>query len=124
MADHGRCALIRCRRNARGGGVAELVTLARVEDVPPGAIYEAELDGRSLLVVNVEGDLRVIDALCTHLDGPLSLGGLEGYTISCPWHGSCFDVRDGSVANRPAKTALGTYEVTVEDGEIRVTRPE
>ncbi len=104
--------------------MSELVRLATVEEVPPGAIYEAELDGRSLLVVNIEGDLRVIDALCTHLDGPLSQGGLDGYTISCPWHGSCFDVRDGAVVNRPAKTPLGTYEVAVEDGEIRVARPD
>lgn len=104
--------------------MAEFVTVASVADVPPGAIYEAELDGRSLLVVNVDGELRVIDALCTHLDGPLSQGELDGYTIKCPWHGSCFDVRDGSVANRPAKTSLGTYEVTIENGEIRVARPE
>jgi len=103
--------------------VSELVTLATVQDVPPGAIYEAELNGRSLLIVNVEGELRVIDALCTHLDGPLSQGSLAGYTISCPWHGSCFDVRDGAVANRPAKTPLGTYEVTVDGDAIRVARP-
>ena len=98
------------------------VTLARVADVPPGAIFEAELDGESLLIVNAGGELFACDALCTHLDGPLAQGTLDGAVLRCPWHGSAFDLRSGAVLNRPARTPLACFALTVADGEIRVAR--
>jgi nitrite reductase/ring-hydroxylating ferredoxin subunit len=102
--------------------VSEYATLARTDEVPPGSIYEAELDGRSLLIVNVDGEFHVIDALCTHLEGPLSQGELVGSELSCPWHNSGFDVRTGEPLRKPATVPIGTYEVRVEDGAIRVAR--
>jgi glycine betaine catabolism B len=46
----------------------------------------------------------VIDAVCSHEDGPLQHGTLDGYEVECPWHGSKFDIRTGEVTNPPADT--------------------
>lgn len=72
--------------------------------------------------MNAGGELFACDALCTHLDGPLSQGTLDGTVLRCPWHGSAFDLRSGEALNRPAHTPLACFPLTVTDGEIRVAR--
>jgi nitrite reductase/ring-hydroxylating ferredoxin subunit len=45
---------------------------------------------------------------------------MEGYGVVCPWHDSCFDIRDGSVLRGPAKEPVRTYRVVVAGGVGRV----
>jgi nitrite reductase/ring-hydroxylating ferredoxin subunit len=56
-------------------------------------------------------------ARCTHRRGPLSEGTLDGSTVTCPCHGSQFNVCTGAAVKGPAEDPLATYRVTVE-GEI------
>ena len=91
----------------------------RVTDVPPGA---ALLVG-DVAVFNVDGRFCATQDKCTHREGPLSEGTLDGSTVTCPYHGAQFDVTTGSVLRGPAKDPLKTCRVTVE-GEIgRVDAP-
>ena len=53
------------------------------------------------------------------MGGPLGHGKLEGCVVTCPWHGWQYDVRTGeNEFDRAIK--LETYEVVVEDGEVKV----
>ena len=56
---------------------------------------------------------------CLHLQGPLCEGRLRGTVLSCPWHGWQYDVRTGENEFDRA-IQLETYEVRVEDGEVKV----
>jgi nitrite reductase/ring-hydroxylating ferredoxin subunit len=85
----------------------------RISEVPPGS---ALLVG-DVAVFNVAGTFCATQDKCTHRQGPLSKGKLEGSTVTCPWHGSQFDVCTGAVLRGPAKDPLKTYRVVVE-GEI------
>jgi uncharacterized protein YbjT (DUF2867 family)/nitrite reductase/ring-hydroxylating ferredoxin subunit len=85
----------------------------RVMEVPPGS---ALLVG-NVAVFNVAGRLCATQAKCTHRQGPLSEGKLDGSTVTCPYHGSQFNVCTGAVLRGPARDPLKTYPVTVE-GEI------
>ncbi len=85
----------------------------RIDDLPPGS---ALLVG-NVAVFNVEGSLCATQATCTHKQGPLNEGQLDGSTVTCPWHGSRFDVCTGAVMQGPAADPLKTYRVIVE-GEI------
>jgi nitrite reductase/ring-hydroxylating ferredoxin subunit/hemoglobin-like flavoprotein len=82
----------------------------------PGQARLVHLDGQRIAVYNVNGEFYATQDECTHADGPLSQGELEGTQIICPWHASCFDVRDGSVQCGPADTLLKTYRVVIEGG--------
>jgi len=44
----------------------------------------------------------------------------------CPWHGSAFDLDDGSVRHGPATAPQPRFEVRIADGLVtaRVRRPE
>jgi nitrite reductase/ring-hydroxylating ferredoxin subunit len=88
----------------------------RLSDVPTGS---ALLVG-NVVVFNVGGRLCATQSKCTHRLGPLSEGKLEGSTVTCPWHGSEFDVCTGAVVRGPATEALKTYSVVVEGDVGRI----
>ena len=88
----------------------------RLSDVPPGA---ALLVG-GMAVFNVAGELCATQAKCTHMGGPLGKGVLDGSTVTCPWHGSQFNVCTGAVMRGPAREPLKTYRVSLEGDVGRV----
>ncbi|HEV7334168.1 MAG TPA: DUF2231 domain-containing protein [Flavisolibacter sp.] len=53
---------------------------------------------------------------CTHRGGSLAGGSMICGTVHCSWHGSQFDVHDGSVKAGPAKEGIKTYPLE-EKGE-------
>jgi len=85
----------------------------RVGDVLPGS---ALLVG-DVAVFNVGGHFCATQNVCTHRQGPLSQGQLDGTTVTCPKHGAQFNVCTGAVLRGPATEPLNTYRVVVE-GEI------
>jgi nitrite reductase (NADH) small subunit len=117
---------------AGGAGTAQPVSTAapeksslkvnefRVADLPPGQIGLVVVGGEEVAVYNIAGKFYATHNYCTHADGPLNEGYLEEYGVVCPWHDSCFDVRDGSVLRGPATEPVKAYTVIVEDGIGRV----
>jgi len=85
----------------------------RISEVPPGSVL---LMG-DVAIFSVEGGFCATQAKCTHRQGPLSEGTLDGSTVTCPLHGAQFNVWTGAVLRGPAKDPLKTYRVTV-DGEV------
>ncbi len=69
------------------------------------------------------GEACDIEAACTHRGGPLAEGEREGDVVTCPWHGSRFDLCSGEAVRGPASVPQQRFEVRVRDGwvEIRST---
>ena len=84
-----------------------------VRDVARGS---AALVG-DVVVFNVDGNFCATQATCPHRGGPLGEGKLDGSTVTCPWHGSQFNVCSGAVLRGPAIEPLMTYRVVV-DGDV------
>lgn len=100
--------------------MAEFVRVAAAADVPPGGAAMATVDGRTIAVFNVEGTFYAVDDSCTHEYASLSQGARSGEIVTCPKHGSRFNVRTGRVLSLPAVVPLNTYPVKVEDGQVYV----
>jgi ferredoxin-NADP reductase/nitrite reductase/ring-hydroxylating ferredoxin subunit len=100
----------------------DFVKVADTKDIQPSQMKEAQIDGKNICVVNVEGKYYAIGSICTHEGGPLADGMLEGYEVECPWHGSKFDVRTGEVTNPPANEPEPAYEVKVDGNNILIKR--
>jgi nitrite reductase/ring-hydroxylating ferredoxin subunit len=100
--------------------MGNFIEVSRVGEIPPGTMKAFKVAERELLVANCEGKYYAIDKKCTHAGGDLSKGKLNGKIVTCPRHGSKFDVTTGSVVGGPAKKNESSYEVKVEDQVIKV----
>ena len=105
------------KRPARTGA---LVTVGRVEDVPPGRGATVELEGGAeLALYHIEGRFYAVENFCPHRGAPLADGNLCGTSVECDWHGWRFDLSDGRCLNRPGDR-IEAYEVRIEDGWIKI----
>jgi nitrite reductase/ring-hydroxylating ferredoxin subunit len=111
------------------------VQAATTAEVPPGSMKGVMVNGREILLANVEGTLYATQNRCPHLGWRLSGGTLEGRVVTCPGHDSQFDMATGQVVRwatrmprllsgvnrvlRPSRP-LNTYQVKVEDDSILV----
>jgi 3-phenylpropionate/trans-cinnamate dioxygenase ferredoxin subunit len=96
----------------------------RVADLPPGGMRLVKVGGEDVVVYNVDGTFYATQDACSHTGAPLSEGELEGTTVTCPVHGSRFDVTTGAVCAGPAKRPLRAYRVAVDGGLGRVLGDE
>ncbi|HLW48545.1 MAG TPA: non-heme iron oxygenase ferredoxin subunit [bacterium] len=97
--------------------------VARVEDVPSGAGKLVRTDNQVLALFNLDGTFYALDNRCTHMGGPLGEGAVDGTHVTCPWHGSVFDVTTGKVIKAPARRPVATFRVQIEKGEVLVDLP-
>jgi nitrite reductase/ring-hydroxylating ferredoxin subunit len=89
-----------------------------------------QLGNRELAAFDVSGNRIAVAAVgdafyafgdtCTHQGCSLAGGHLEGTTVTCPCHGSRFDVTTGDVVRGPAREPVRSYPVRLEAGALRV----
>jgi 3-phenylpropionate/trans-cinnamate dioxygenase ferredoxin subunit len=105
--------------------MAGSVQVARVEEVPAGAVKLVDVEDHHVALVNVDGHFYAVDNKCPHRGGWLGEGELNldwgEWALECPLHGSVFDVRTGEVLNPPATDGIRTYRVEVEGGGIQIS---
>jgi nitrite reductase/ring-hydroxylating ferredoxin subunit len=80
----------------------------------PGKAIRVTVEGTDVAVFNVEGLLFGVSAKCTHVGGPIDQGRLAGTVVTCPLHGSEFDVRTGALIRGPATRPLKAFRVRAE----------
>lgn len=96
------------------------ITIARIEDVPPGRGLAVDVEGLRIAVFNVDGKYYAIDDTCTHAEASLSEGMIDGTTVECPLHGARFDLITGMVVGPPADRPVMAYKVHVAHNEIQI----
>jgi nitrite reductase/ring-hydroxylating ferredoxin subunit len=113
--------------------------VAPVADIPPGSRKAVQIEGRAIVVFNLDGEFFALSDRCPHRGGPLSQGRLTGllqsaepgdycYTrrgevIRCPWHSWEFDIRTGKSWCDPERVRARRYAVTVEPGARLIEGP-
>ena len=81
-----------------------------------------EADGTAVMVVRRGGTLYALSNQCSHRGGPLHEGEITDTTVTCPWHTSVFDLRDGALIHGPAAYPQPAWDVRVRAGRIEVRR--
>jgi nitrite reductase/ring-hydroxylating ferredoxin subunit/uncharacterized membrane protein len=98
----------------------EFVAVLGESELGEGEMKKVEAKGVPVLLVRRGGEIHAIAHTCSHLGGPLSEGKLEGDVVQCPWHGSRFNVTDGSVVDGPATFPQPCFETRIREGQIEV----
>ena len=114
--------------------MSSLVEAGKTSELQEGAMKQVLVQGREVLLARVGDSYYATDNRCPHMGGKLSQGKLEGTVVTCPLHGSKFELRDGQVVrwlkgsgflSRVGKALksprqLTTYNVKVEDDKILI----
>lgn len=101
--------------------------VALTGELQPGEKKKISLDGKEILLVNIEGMFYAVDNKCPHMGGSLVEGNLEGSNVVCPKHGSAFNVKTGEVMESGKMffidvkvKNLKAYPVKVEGEDISI----
>jgi nitrite reductase/ring-hydroxylating ferredoxin subunit len=90
-----------------------LGTVYRSDDTPVGP----------LAIIRAQGRLCAIADRCPHAGAALSEGTLDGAVLTCPGHGSQFDVTTGERVRGPADEDIATYRLVEEGGQVFLVLP-
>jgi nitrite reductase/ring-hydroxylating ferredoxin subunit len=113
--------------------MSKLIEIAKIEELKSGTMKAVIADEREILLARVGDKYYAVDGRCPHMKGDLSQGNLEGTVVTCPLHGSQFDISNGQVVRwlkgglmsklggaLKMSKALTVYNVKVEDGKVLV----
>ena len=103
------------------------IKVATTDEIRPGEMKAFDIEGKDILLAGYEGSYYAINNKCTHMNGDLSKGKLEGKIVICPRHKSRFDITTGKCITGPKigflklKTRDATsYKVRLEGNKIEV----
>ena len=99
--------------------MSRLVKVADARDFEDGKGKVVRTEGVTLAIFRVKDEFFALENYCLHRGGPLGEGELEGYNVTCPWHGWTYDVRNGSFEVIPP-LKVRTYPVRREGESIVV----
>lgn len=102
----------------------EYYSIGSEDDLPDGKRLFIEIDNIPIVIFRVGGQLYAISDACSHDDGPLGDGDLEGTHIICPRHGARFDIVTGKALSLPAVVDILAYPVRVNNHQIEVGFPK
>jgi 3-phenylpropionate/trans-cinnamate dioxygenase ferredoxin subunit len=114
--------------------ITNMVKISTAAELQDGSKKKISLNGHEILFARAGGNYYAIDNKCPHLGGDLSLGKLEGTIITCPRHGSQFNITNGEVIkwtnwSGPVKALsqiiksphpVKTYKIKVENDTIYI----
>lgn len=79
-----------------------------------------DVGGTQIAIATVGDAFYAFGDTCTHRGCSLAEGGLEATVVTCPCHGSQFDVTTGEVLRGPAQEPVRSYPVRLEGDALRV----
>ena len=99
---------------------AGYVTVENADDLEVDQMILTHVGDKRIVLARNENGFVAFDDSCTHKGGSLAGGMMACGTVMCPWHGSQFDVNDGSVKAGPAESPIGSYQVDQSEGKVRI----
>ena len=97
------------------------IMVGKVSEIGEGKMTHVTAAGKEILVANVGGTYYATGNTCTHAGAELHEGTLDGKQLTCPWHGSKWDITTGTMTWFPQKLRdLGSYKVAVENDTVYV----
>ncbi len=90
------------------------IRIDEAEHLNPGQMLGIMVEGKDILLANIEGKLYAIDNKCSHEDAILYNGALKQDCVECPLHGSRFSFKTGLPMEEPATEPVNTYLIHKE----------
>ncbi len=102
------------------------IPVLALAELSEGKPVRVTADGEQVLLYRTGERILAASNRCTHQGAPLDRGVVREsgslLTVTCPLHGSTFQLTDGRVMRGPATTSLPLYEARV-NGDMVEVRP-
>jgi 3-phenylpropionate/trans-cinnamate dioxygenase ferredoxin subunit len=105
----------------------EYLEVGKTSEITEGTMKAYIVNGNDILIANYGGEYYAIGGKCTHMNGDLSKGKLDGKIVTCPKHGSKFDITTGESILGPKIGFLKlktknepSYKVKIEGDTISI----
>jgi 3-phenylpropionate/trans-cinnamate dioxygenase ferredoxin subunit len=98
----------------------DYIAVGSVSELKDGQRLFIEIDDTPIVIINIEGNYYAIADVCSHDDGPVGEGNIEGFEIICPRHGARFDIQSGKVLSLPAFVDIPAYPIRLVGEEIEI----
>ena len=83
----------------------EYVEVAKTNEITNRQMKHVEVNGKELLIANIDGKFYALNDRCAHMNALLSMGNLANDNIiTCPFHGARFDIVSGKKVKEPVLT--------------------
>jgi nitrite reductase/ring-hydroxylating ferredoxin subunit len=82
----------------------QFADIAKVHEIPAGKMKHVEVNGKEIVIANMNGKFCALDDRCAHMNAPLSMGNLTGDVVTYPFHGAKFNVASGKKIAEPVLT--------------------
>jgi nitrite reductase/ring-hydroxylating ferredoxin subunit len=102
--------------------MGEFVRVAGTSDLADGEIMPVDVGGEVVLLSRLDGTFYAVGEACSHAQGPLADGYVQGDEVECPWHGSRFSLRTGKPTCPPATEPVPAFNVRVDGDDVLVDR--
>ena len=102
------------------GGPEDWTPVLPEAELPQDEPMKVDVGGTDILLFRSGNKIHALANRCNHLSGPLDEGEIDGSTVTCPWHASCFKLEDGSVVHGPARAPQPAYATRINHGQIEV----
>lgn len=96
------------------------MTIASLDDLRERELASFEVEGERIAVASAGGTWHAFGDACPHRQCSLAEGQLDGTVVTCPCHGSQFDVRSGERLRGPAVRGVPSYRVRLDAGALSV----
>jgi nitrite reductase/ring-hydroxylating ferredoxin subunit len=104
--------------------LAEWSDVAGTADLTSGKQVRVAVNGDAVLVVKADDQVFAIGNQCTHQGAGLDRGVVKiagsVRTVTCPAHGSMFNLETGKPMRPPATKPVPVYDVKVENDRVFV----
>ncbi len=95
-----------------------LVRVTAANNLAESEMRVIDIAGSKVSVAASGGRLFAFDDTCTHRGCSLGAGELAGTTVTCPCHGSQFDVTSVAVIRGPAQQPVRSRLVEVDGKDL------
>ena len=79
----------------------DYVEAAQVSEISNGQMKHAEINGKEIVIANLDGKFYAFAERCGHMNARLSRGNINQNIVTCPFHAAKFDITSGKKIGEP-----------------------
>ena len=79
----------------------DYIEACKVSELSKGHMKHVEINGKEIVIANLDGKFYAFADRCGHMNARLSRGNINQNVVTCPFHAAKFDIISGKKIGEP-----------------------